>query len=984
MEDILLALLCVAVLWLVIRQLRQKRRDHLLNSFNEMLAGLDRRLTRLEELTKAAAAPIPAPQPHAPAPVIPLTVALPPPPAPTPTWVSATQPTPVAAPPLRTPPPPAPSFTPPPPPPSFTPAQQPHRSISLEERLGQNWLNKLGIVTLVIGLALFLGYQLRTLGPAGKSAIGLILSVAILAAGLILERRPNYRIFARAAIGGGWALTFFVTFAIYHVTAMKVLDSQALDLILMFVIASAMVVHSLRYHSQVVTSLAFLLAFVTVGISEVTLFSLVTGALLAAGLVYVSAREYWYELGLCGLIGVYLNHFLWLHRVLPDGAIPGRPFPQFIPSAALLLIYWLLFRLVYVFRIPRNERQQNLASITAILNSIGLMSLLKYQSSHPEWAFYALLALGTAEMTLAFLARPRIRSAFIILSTIASVLLLAAIPFHFSGADWTFFWLLEAELLFLAGIRLPEPVFRRLGLLAAFAVSAKLLFIDAPLIYTLRQQQPPDTTHHLAVALTFLCAAVLFWLNSEFAPRRWSLTASHDFDIVALTVTSYLAATMAPIGLWILIPGSWTIVAWLALTLTLGLIADKLSSSNLATQADLIAITAIIRTIFINLQTDAHLGRLTLRAITFTIAAALLYLCARRHTRALAITRDYIAPAYTWVAAAIIATLLWYELQPIAVAVAWATFALILFELGLSLRRNYLRHQAYALLAAAFIRIFFANLNVPSTQLLSPRLYTVVPLIAAWLWIYHRLTTDEAAQQSTQPKLDHHAATISAWCATIAAVSLLYFELRAPWIAIAWSILALILITTAFILKRPLFTAQSLAVLLAAALRALLYNIFSTPALATTPTTSRVFTIALTCALMFAALPIAFRLRSRNPNTNENPLHLLLTHPEQSFFFVPLTLLATLLAVQLRAGMITVGWSVLGVLTFLFALTVAERSFRLAGLALLLLGVGKILCVDIWHAAPTDRYITLIVMGAALLLVSFLYSRYRETLLKLL
>jgi hypothetical protein len=38
----------------------------------------------------------------------------------------------------------------------------------------------------------------------------------------------------------------------------------------------------------------------------------------------------------------------------------------------------------------------------------------------------------------------------------------------------------------------------------------------------------------------------------------------------------------------------------------------------------------------------------------------------------------------------------------------------------------------------------------------------------------------------------------------------------------------------------------------------------------------------------------------------------------------------------------------------------------------------------VWHANPTDRYITLIVIGASLLLVSFLYSRYKETLLKLL
>jgi uncharacterized membrane protein len=59
---------------------------------------------------------------------------------------------------------------------------------------------------------------------------------------------------------------------------------------------------------------------------------------------------------------------------------------------------------------------------------------------------------------------------------------------------------------------------------------------------------------------------------------------------------------------------------------------------------------------------------------------------------------------------------------------------------------------------------------------------------------------------------------------------------------------------------------------------------------------------------------------------------------------------------------------------------VGERSFRLSGLGLLLLCVGKILFVDIWGLNPRDRYLTLIVLGVALLLVSFLYTKNREAL----
>jgi uncharacterized membrane protein len=188
--------------------------------------------------------------------------------------------------------------------------------------------------------------------------------------------------------------------------------------------------------------------------------------------------------------------------------------------------------------------------------------------------------------------------------------------------------------------------------------------------------------------------------------------------------------------------------------------------------------------------------------------------------------------------------------------------------------------------------------------------------------------------------------------------------------------------------------------LLAVAARALFFHLFSTAPLDATFFTGNWFTVGATCALLLLSLPLAFALRSHlaassrptlseAKGSGETPVFLLppwlttiLHRPEQPWFFVPLTLLTVLLFVQLHGALITIGWVALGVATFLFALTVSQRSYRLAGLGLLLLGVAKVLAWDVWHAALTERYLTLIIMGAALLLVSFLYSRYRETLLK--
>lgn len=116
----------------------------------------------------------------------------------------------------------------------------------IEQALGTNWLNKIGIAVLVIGIALFLAYKFPTLSNAEKVGLGYIVSLGVLALGIFLERKDVYRIFARALIGGGWALVFFTTYAMYFITYTRVIGTEWIDLVLLFAVAWAMVVHTLH------------------------------------------------------------------------------------------------------------------------------------------------------------------------------------------------------------------------------------------------------------------------------------------------------------------------------------------------------------------------------------------------------------------------------------------------------------------------------------------------------------------------------------------------------------------------------------------------------------------------------------------------------------------------------------------------------------------------------------------------------------------
>lgn len=184
-------------------------------------AELVQRVYRLEQ---AAAEPKPAPSPFlSPKPVATA------PPAPPPEWATIPAAPPAPLPPERTETPVA-----PPAPvahPRFEvpePSRPGRSSEEWEALVGGNWLNKLGILVLVIAIALFLGYSFNHMGPAAVSSIALAMSAAILMGGVVLERRARYVTFARGLLGGGWAALYFTTYAMQALDAAKIIYNPVL------------------------------------------------------------------------------------------------------------------------------------------------------------------------------------------------------------------------------------------------------------------------------------------------------------------------------------------------------------------------------------------------------------------------------------------------------------------------------------------------------------------------------------------------------------------------------------------------------------------------------------------------------------------------------------------------------------------------------------------------------------------------------------
>ena len=858
----------------------------------------------------------------------------------------------------------------------------------IEEMLGTNWLSKLGITTLVLGIAFLLVWQVRTLGPAGKVMVGYLAGAALLGAGIYFERAERYRLLARVGISGGWPLLFFVTYAMYHVPAAHIPGMTLVaDLVLMLVVAGTMVAHTLRYRSQTVTGLALLLAFLTITVNrEGGVWSLTASVVLAMAVAVLSVRMKWYELEVFGILATYLNHFWWLVPIIAPMQRPLKPFPQFLPSIIFLLLYWAVFRASYVLREPPED--ENTSSVACILNPFLMLALAKYQSVFPERAWIFLLGVGGVEFVLGQLpiARRR-RAAFILLTTIGVTLIFTAIPLHFSPENTSLLWLALAESLFFSGVFLKEMVFRRLGYIASAVAAIQLLGVHTAGVFGERMDH---ATYALHPALGFTCAvaAALFIFTAHVAPRGWPELFPERWDKFACEVLSWLASAVAFAGAYVSFPYAWVAVLWMALAVVLLGAANRWKEFRLAPQACAVAALALLRAVVVNLHVmgGALFGaeRLSLRLVTLTAIAVLCYVGSRWGEAKERAWTLHLPAVLAWSGTGVLTLLAWYELRPASVALAWALVGIALLEAGLAKPWLALRLQAYVLFVSGFLRIFFVNLNAESNaENFSARIYTVVPLAVVFYFVYERLQGRAEEFLATDRRL--HLADLHSWMGLLAAVALLRFEVPLDWVVGAWAALAVFLLVAAWLSRRRLFISQGLVLGLAVAVRGVLHNFYERSyfPLPAPFSSGRYLVLGTTAAVLLAGLPVAFHLRVRDakpPSAGRmrRAWFYFANRPEQTLFFVALLLVTALLAAELKHGWVTMAWGLEAVAVFLFALKVGERSYRLAGLGLLLLCVAKIPIVDFWGMTLPEKAITFMVLGGSLLGVSILYTRHRE------
>jgi len=94
-------------------------------------------------------------------------------------------------------------------------------------------------------------------------------------------------------------------------------------------------------------------------------------------------------------------------------------------------------------------------------------------------------------------------------------------------------------------------------------------------------------------------------------------------------------------------------------------------------------------------------------------------------------------------------------------------------------------------------------------------------------------------------------------------------------------------------------------------------------------------------------------------------------------------LVVVLLGIEIEGYLLSVSWAIFGLVLMVLGFMVARPQVRIQAISVLLLAVAKAFLVDVWELETIYRVVSFIVLGVILLLASFLYSKFRDKIKKI-
>lgn len=318
----------------------------------------------------------------------------------------------------------------------------------LEKFIGENLINKLGVLILVLGISYFVKYAIDKDWINEPARVGIGVLAGALVMGIAHKLRKNYAAFSSVIVAGAIAIFYFtigIAFHDYH------LFNQTVAFSIMVVITAFSALISLSYDRIELAVLSLIGGFavpfmVSTGEGNyVVLFTYII--ILNIGILGIAYYKKWNLVNILAYIFTVLLYGTWLSKDLSSDK------PHYLGALTFGFLFYFIFILINIINNIRSKGEFSksqltiLASNTFLFYGAGMAILTNY---HPELKGLFTTILAFLNLIYAWFLYKKFdldqKAAYLLIGLTLTFITLA-IPIQFEGNYITLFWAAEAVLL---------------------------------------------------------------------------------------------------------------------------------------------------------------------------------------------------------------------------------------------------------------------------------------------------------------------------------------------------------------------------------------------------------------------------------------------------------------------------------------------------------------------------------------------------------
>jgi hypothetical protein len=335
----------------------------------------------------------------------------------------------------------------------------------LEEFIGTNLLNKIGIAVLVIGLGIGAKYAIDhdMINELTRSILGYFSGLVLI--GLAIRLKARYAPFSAVLLSGGMAVLYFMTYVTYDSYQ---LIPQTFAFILMVIFTGFTVFASLQYNMRVIAIIGLVGAYAVpfllsdgsgrVGI----LFSYMV--IINSGILVLSFRKAWKVLYYTAFGLTWLIYAAWfMDRYSADDHL--------WLSIGFSTIFFITFYTSFLsYKLLQQETLKVWDVVLLLLNSFlyygfGYAAIAQHEQGELFLGLFTVFnaVLHFIACYLIYKRQDATRDTFYLVAGMVLVFLTLAVPVQLDGHWVTIIWAAEGVLLFWIGRTKKFPVYERIA-----------------------------------------------------------------------------------------------------------------------------------------------------------------------------------------------------------------------------------------------------------------------------------------------------------------------------------------------------------------------------------------------------------------------------------------------------------------------------------------------------------------------------------------